>query len=199
MRILFLGGPGTGKSTAGKRLAETLGWPWVSSGELLRESKEPWVIEKLKTAELFDDGMVAELVLPRVESVPNAIIDGFPRTLKQAKIMVDRGVRIDLILEMEIPLEEAVVRLEARGREQDTPEIIAERYQMYSQTKGEILAFLAGYGIKVEPIDGMGTMDEVFARVQERVLAALKAAVSASAEGAADASSTPNTPSAPGN
>lgn len=175
MKILFLGAPGTGKSTAGKRLAATLQWPWISSGELLRESKEPWVIEKLKTAELFDDGMIAELVLPRIKNTQNVILDGFPRTLKQAKIMIDQDVRIDLILEMQIPLEEALERLEARGREQDIPEIIEERYRMYEQTKTEILAFLAGYGVKVEIVDGVGTMDEVFARVQEKVLAALKA------------------------
>lgn len=175
MKILFLGGPGTGKSTAGKRLAETLNWPWISSGEILRESKEQWVIEKLKTAELFDDGMIAELVLPRVESARNVIIDGFPRTLQQAKIMVDRGVKIDLILEMVIPLEEAQARLAARGREQDIPEVVEERFAMYEQTKTEILAFLAGHGVKVETIDGVGTMDEVFQRVQEKVLAALKA------------------------
>ena len=178
MRILFLGGPGTGKSTAGKRLAETLGWPWVSSGALLRESKEQWVIEKLKTAELFDDAMVAELVLPRIESVNNVVLDGFPRTLKQAKLMIDRGIKVDLAIELTIPLEEALARLSARGREQDVPEIIEERYQMYEQTKTEILAFLAGYGVRVETIDGVGTMDEVYARVQEKVLAVLKAELS---------------------
>ena len=175
MRILFLGGPGSGKSTVGRRLAETLGWPWISSGELLRESKEPWVVEKLKTAELFDDGMMAELVLPRVESAQNVILDGYPRTLKQAKIMVDRGVKIDLIIELTVPLEEAIARLSERGREQDTPEIVEERCAMYEQTKDEIMAFMAGYGVKVETIDGVGTMDVVFARVQEKVLAALKA------------------------
>ena len=67
MRIIFIGGPGTGKSTVGKRLAGDLGWPWISSGEILRESKEPWVIERLKTAQLFDDEMVTQLVLSRLD------------------------------------------------------------------------------------------------------------------------------------
>ena len=58
MRILLLGAPGTGKSTVGKRLAVDMGWFWLSSGELLRESQEQWVIDKLKTAELFDDDMI---------------------------------------------------------------------------------------------------------------------------------------------
>ena len=80
MRIIFLGGPGSGKSTVGSRLAEGLNWPWVSSGEILRQSKEPWVIEKLKTAQLFDDEMIASLVLSRLHQTSNAILDGFPRT-----------------------------------------------------------------------------------------------------------------------
>ena len=90
MKLLFLGGPGTGKSTVGNRLANDLNWPWISSGAILRESKEQWVIERLKTAQLFDDEMVSELVFSRLSGIENAIIDGYPRTLRQAEIIVDR-------------------------------------------------------------------------------------------------------------
>ena len=127
MRIIFIGGPGTGKSTVGKRLAGDLGWPWISSGEILRESKEPWVIERLKTAQLFDDEMVTQLVLSRLDETENAIIDGFPRTLKQAENMVERGYPADILVDLSVPIEEAIARLVERGRDQDTPEIVRQR------------------------------------------------------------------------
>lgn len=164
MKILFLGGPGTGKSTVGQRLARDLKWPWISSGAILRESNEEWVIEKLKTAQLFDDEMVAGLVFSRLAGVENAIIDGFPRTLKQAELMLEQGQKPDMMVEMVVPLEEIEARLGLRGRDQDEPEVVEERYNAYEATKGEIMAYLAGNGVKVVSVDGVGTMDEVYVR-----------------------------------
>ena len=173
MRIIFLGGPGSGKSTVGSRLAEDLGWPWISSGEILRESKEPWVVEKLKTAQLFDDEMVAGLVLSRLTNVPNAILDGFPRTFKQVDIMYSRGEKIDIIVEMQVPIEEIQKRLVLRGRDQDTKEVIEERHAMYEQSKDEILAYLIGNGAKLITIDGVGSQDEVYQRVAKGIQEAI--------------------------
>ena len=169
MRIIFLGGPGSGKSTAGSRLAEDLGWPWISSGEILRESTEPWVVERLKTAQLFDDEMVAGLVFSRLTDVPNAILDGFPRTLKQAEIMTSRGEKVDIIVEMKVPMDEILKRLYLRGREQDSKEIVEERQAMYDKDKDEIMAFLVGNGAKVVTVDGVGTLDEVYQRVAKGI------------------------------
>lgn len=169
MRIVFIGGPGSGKSTVGNRLAEDLKWPWISSGEILRESKEPWVVEKLKTAQLFDDEMVAGLVLSRLSTEPNAILDGFPRTFKQADIMYSRGEKVDIIIEMQVPIEEVQKRLLLRGRDQDTRDVISERYAMYEESKDEILAFLIGNGAKILTIDGVGTQDEVYQRVAKGI------------------------------
>lgn len=169
MKILFLGGPGTGKSTVGQRLAKDLGWPWVSSGAILRESKEEWVIERLKTAQLFDDEMVAGLVFSRLTGVANAIIDGFPRTLRQAEMMTERGELPELMVELVVPLEEAVARLSQRGREQDTREVIEERWADYEAMKSEIMAYLAGNGVKIVTVDGVGSMDEVYVRVVEAI------------------------------
>lgn len=169
MRIIFLGGPGSGKSTVGSRLAEELKWPWISSGEILRQSKEPWVIERLKTAQLFDDEMVAGLVFSRLHDVPNAILDGFPRTFKQAEIMISRGEKVDIIVEMKVPMEEVQKRLFLRGRDQDTKDVIEERYAMYNHDKDEIMAYLVGNGAKVITIDGVGSQDEVYQRVAKGI------------------------------
>ena len=167
MKILLLGGPGSGKSTVGQRLAQDMGWPWVSSGAILRESTEPWVIERLKTAQLFDDEMVSDLVFGRLEGVENAIIDGYPRTLRQAEIIVEKGLEIDIAVEVVVPIEESLARISLRGREQDDSAIVEERWNDYDKTKTEILAYLAGNGVKVLTADGVGAPDEVYNRVVE--------------------------------
>ena len=164
MKLLFLGGPGTGKSTVGNRLAKDLKWPWISSGAILRESKEQWVIDRLKTAQLFDDEMISELIFSRLKGVENAIIDGYPRTLKQAEIIVERGLLIDYIVELVVPFDEVMRRLAARGRSQDVPEIIEERQADYERRRNEIVAYLVGNGVKLLTVDGMGGVDEVYKR-----------------------------------
>lgn len=79
--------------------------------------------------------------------------------------MLSRGEKIDVIAEMVVPIEEVQKRLFLRGRDQDTKEIIEERFQTYEQSKDEIVAFLVGNGAKLVKIDGLGTQDEVYARV----------------------------------
>lgn len=164
MKILFLGGPGTGKSTVGNRLARDLNWPWISSGAILRESKEQWVIDRLKTAQLFDDEMISELVFSRLEGIDNAIIDGYPRTLRQAEIIIERGLLIDYIVELIVPFDEVMRRLSLRGRSQDVPEIIEERQADYEKSRNEIIAYLMGNGVKLLTVDGLGEIDEVYKR-----------------------------------
>lgn len=175
MNILFLGAPGSGKSTIGQTLAADFGWEWISTGEILRQSQEDWVIERLKTEQLFDDDMIMGLVIPRVTSAQNAIFDGFPRTLRQAEILIEQGIKPDLMVEVEVPLSEIHQRLSLRGREQDTPDIIDQRYHMYQDTKNEIMACLAGNGVPAVAIDGVGSPEEVYARAREAILKHKKA------------------------
>ena len=165
MKIFIMGANGSGKSTVGERLAHDLKWGWVDTGAIFRESKEPWVIEQLKTAQLFDDDMAAGLVLPRLSEVPNVVFTGFPRNLRQAEILVEHKAVPDIIIEVVVPVAEIQKRLSVRGREQDAPEIVEERIAMYEATKAEILAVLIGNGAKHLAIDGVGTQDEVYARV----------------------------------
>ena len=164
---MILGAPGTGKSTVGKALSRDFGYNWISTGEILRASQEEWVQDKLKTGQLFDDEMVMGLAIPRVRESENAIFDGFPRTLRQAEILMMNGIKIDLILEIDVPIEEIQERLALRGRDQDTPEIVEERVLYYHETKSEILAYLIGHGSRFVVVDGLGTPDEVYARVRE--------------------------------
>ena len=108
--------------------------------------------------------MVSELVFSRLSGIENAIIDGYPRTLKQAEIIVDRGLKIDYIVELVVPFEEIMRRLSLRGRSQDVPEIIEERQADYERSRNEIVAYLVGNGVKLLTVDGVGEVDEVYKR-----------------------------------
>ena len=128
------------------------------------------MVDRLKTGQLFDDEMVMGLAIPRIESSQNTIYDGFPRTVRQAEMLVEKGLQPDLMIEVNVPLEEIFERLALRGREQDTPEIIEQRYNMHEDTKNEIMAYLVGHGVKVAVIDGVGTPEEVYARAKAEVM-----------------------------
>jgi adenylate kinase family enzyme len=169
-----MGSTGSGKSTVGKRLAKDLNWPWISPGEILRQSKESWVIERLKTAQLFDDEMVSNLVLSHLSGVPNAILDGFPRTFKQAENLLKHGEEVGLIVEMEVPVEEIKERLALRGRDQDKDDVIEDRIRDYEATKDKIMAYLIGHGTKLVKVDGVGTQDEVYLRAAKGIQEAIK-------------------------
>jgi len=101
--------------------------------------------------------------------VPNVVFTGFPRNLRQAEILVERHLVPEIIVEIVVPVEEVQKRLALRGRDQDAPEIVAERIAMYEETKSEILAVLIGNGAKLLTVDGVGTPEEVYRRVTEQL------------------------------
>ena len=166
-RVLLLGAPGSGKSTQGQMLAKELGWKWVSTGELLRSSKEPWVIEKLKTAELFPDEVIFELLSEALSGVNEVILDGAVRTREQALYALSPEIELDTVVEISVPREELLKRVLQRGRDQDTEEIAIQRLEDYDKMKEEILEVLRQGGVKILEVDGVGTPEEVQARLRE--------------------------------
>lgn len=166
-RVLLLGAPGSGKSTQGQMLAEELGWKWVSTGELLRESDEPWVIEKLKTAELFPDEVIFELLSKALSGVDEVILDGAVRTKAQALYALSPEIGLDAVVEILVPKEELLKRVLQRGRDQDTEEIAVQRLADYDKMREEILEVLRAGGAKILEVDGVGTPEEVQTRLRE--------------------------------
>lgn len=165
-RIVLFGMPGSGKSTQGQKLAAYLGYPWISTGEILRSSKEKWVQEKLKTAELFDDTVIFQLLKNAINGKNNVILDGFPRNRAQTEMAVnDFGVKE--VIELVVPEEKVYARLSERGREQDNISVAKERIEDYKRMRREVEEAFFHHGIEIKRIDGDGTIDEVFERVKE--------------------------------
>lgn len=174
--IAFFGPAGAGKSVQGQMLAARMGWRWLSSGQLLRDTRDPKLLEYLQTGKLVSDEMVIGIfkeALKHAAEVPNVILDGFPRKLTQARWLIesqaDHNQKIDLAIVVEVPREELLRRMAIRGRADDTPEAIDERLNIYRKEMYPILGYLTEQGIPVVHIDGVGTVGQIHDRIAAEI------------------------------
>jgi len=192
MRIVFIGPPGVGKGTQSKNLVEYLQVPHVASGDMLRKAKQGGkaqgpnalgvnaldeeVARQMDLGRLVPDAIVVEMMGQRLAQPDCAVgflLDGFPRTLPQAEaldqLLTDRGTCLDVVLALDVNPDELFRRLMARAETQDraddTEETIRRRMQVYRDQTEPLLDYYRGSGI-LRTIDGMGSPDEVFARIQ---------------------------------
>lgn len=172
--IIFFGPTGAGKSVQGQMMAARHSWKWLSTGQMLRDSNDPAIIQVLKSGDLVSDGVTYDVFHQAVQAAngkyENMIVDGFPRTKSQAewlsKYMAMHDEKIDLVIALEVPEAEIMKRLEKRGRMEDTPETIAKRMTIYRQKMYPVLGIFAEQGIRIAHIDGTGTVGEIHDRIQ---------------------------------
>ena len=182
MFILILGAPGSGKGTQGKILAERLGIPKITTGDILRAAMKagtPLGVEAKKyydEGKLVPDSVVLGMIkdeLSRPEAKNGAIFDGFPRTAAQAelvdKTLAAAGNRLNHILLLDVMEEDLVRRMKNRaqveGRSDDTPEAIATRLQVYQRDTAPLIAHYAQRGI-VHRVPGSGTVEEITGEIK---------------------------------
>ena len=127
MKIIMLGGPGAGKGTQAKRIAETYGIPHISTGDIFRANIKNGTELGKKAKEYMDQGLLVpdeltcSLVTDRVSN-PDCekgyVLDGFPRTIPQAEVLEkalkDMGTDIDYAINVEVPDENIVARMSGR-------------------------------------------------------------------------------------
>ncbi|MBT2498675.1 adenylate kinase [Agromyces sp. ISL-38] len=180
-RFLIVGPQGSGKGTQGVLVAEAFGIPSVSTGDVFRAniSGGTELGQKVKSiveaGDLVPDELTTELVRDRL-SQPDAalgfLLDGYPRNQGQLddldEFLRSRGESLDAVIELIVPRDESVRRLHQRaveqGRNDDTEEIIANRLAIYERETAPILGVYRDRGIVAE-IDGVGSLDEVTARI----------------------------------
>lgn len=127
MRLILLGAPGAGKGTQATFLCQKYGIPQVSTGDMLRAAVKagtPLGIEAKKVMDsggLVSDDLIIALVKERIAQADCAkgfLFDGFPRTIPQAEAMRAAGVKIDAVLEIDVPHEAIIERMSGRRTHQ---------------------------------------------------------------------------------
>ena len=175
MRVVLLGPPGAGKGTQAVKLAEKLEIPHLSTGDLFRENIGNGTELGLKAKSYLDAGdlvpseLTNELVDDRLtnpDTDAGFILDGYPRSVQQAKALHDmldrRGIALDAVLEFRVPEDVLFERLKARGRADDTDDVIHNRMNVYRDETAPLIEYYSGGELKT--VDAVGSVDEVFAR-----------------------------------
>ena len=174
MRIVLLGPPGAGKGTQAVKLAEKLGIPQISTGDLFRHNITTGTELGLEAKKYLDAGDLVPATLTNAlvddrlddEDVKDGfILDGFPRSVEQAEALRDmlakRNLQLDAVLEFRVSEDELLKRLKSRGRADDTEEVILNRMNVY---RAETAPLLDYYSDELKTVDAVGDLDEVFAR-----------------------------------
>lgn len=178
MRIIFIGPPGAGKGTQAERLLEYLKVPHLSTGDMLREAVRKKTPEGLSAQEYMDrgdlvpDSVILALVgrrLSEPDCAAGCLLDGFPRTVAQAEALGEQLAAsqqpLDGVIELRVNEEALIERLASRGRADDRPDVIRQRLVAYRQQTEPLLNFYRNLGL-LHSIDGAGTPEEVFARIE---------------------------------
>ncbi len=185
MNIVIFGAPGSGKGTQSERIVEKYGINHISTGDVLRaEIKNGTELGKtakgyIDQGQLIPDELMIDIlasVFDSFEDSKGVIFDGFPRTIAQAealkKMLAERGQDVTVMVDLEVPEDELMTRLIKRGKDSgradDNEETIKKRLHVYHSQTAPLIDWYKNEK-KYQHINGLGTMDGIFADICEAV------------------------------
>ena len=180
IRLVILGRQGSGKGTQCFRLSESYGTIHISTGDILRAAVETQTElgKKAKiimdAGDLVPDEIINAIVAERIEMedviTSGFILDGYPRTSSQAQALEEEllssGLSLDLAINLEVPVGEVTQRMLERSRADDTEEAIKRRLEIYENETAPLLEWFEERNNLIV-VDGLGTEDAVFSRLQD--------------------------------
>ncbi|HEY2806903.1 MAG TPA: adenylate kinase [Gemmatimonadales bacterium] len=178
---MILGAPGSGKGTQGKILAQSLGIPQVSTGDLIRAAMKSGTPLGVAAKGYYDQGLLVpdDLIFGLIQEIldspparPGVLMDGFPRTIPQAeavdRMLMAKQSKVDRVVLLEVAEDELVRRLLARaekeGRSDDNMDSIRKRLQVFQAQTAPLIAYYDGRGI-VKRVPGTGSVDDIATRM----------------------------------
>lgn len=181
MNIVILGAPGSGKGTQAELLAERFSIPAISTGDMLRDAVAAGndlgrrVEAVVAQGELVDDPTMREVVRSRLrldDAREGVILDGYPRTEAQAhdleEILDEQEDQLDAVILLEVPVDEMVRRALARGREDDSEEVVRRRQEVYDEQTRPLIRYYRQLGV-LHPVDGDQGIPDVFEAILQRL------------------------------
>ena len=175
LNIVIFGAPGSGKGTQSERIVEKYGINHISTGDVLRaEIKNGTELGKtakgyIDQGQLIPDELMIDILASVFDSFKDSkgvIFDGFPRTIAQAealkKMLAERGQDVSVMLDLEVPEDELMVRLIKRGKDSgradDNEETIKKRLHVYHSQTSPLIDWYKNEK-KYQHINGLGTME----------------------------------------
>ena len=183
---IIFGPPGSGKGTQASRIEAESHLVHLSTGDILRSEVARGtetgneVSRIMAAGDLVPDDVIIRIVQGILRD-PNrrsdVLLDGFPRTLEQARaldqMLAQEGHRVDFVIALEVPehvlVDRILHRAAVEGRADDTREAIAERMHEYHKLTEAVLDHYRKQGVPVKVVDGVGNVDEVFERIRPAI------------------------------
>ena len=177
MRIVMLGGPGSGKSTYTEYLIKHFNITHIYPGGMLRKEVEKGSEIGQQVKSIIDRGefvpnqIVLDLITKKVEQSPQGyVLDGWPRYMQQVEDMEKAEIGYDYAVFLDVSREEVLRRLLARGRADDTEEIINNRIELYKKETGPVVEYMRNrpgfLEIKAEGGTPEETANEIIRRIE---------------------------------
>ncbi len=189
MRLVVLGPPGAGKGTQSARLTQKYGIPQLSTGDMLRAAAAAGTPVGRRVKEIVDSGslvpdeVVLKIIAERIERPDAArgfILDGFPRTVNQAKALDEllkaKNMRLDAVIELKVDESALLGRIEKRAKEMaakgcavradDNPDAFKTRLAAYRAMTAPVSAYYARQRL-LKTVDGMAPIDVVATQIDQ--------------------------------
>ena len=184
MNIILFGPPGAGKGTQAELLAQSRGMVQLSTGDMLRAAIAAGTELGLQAKEIMDAGKLVSddimigMIAERMEADDcknGVILDGFPRTVAQARALdamfADKGISLDSVIEIRVDENALFARIEKRAaetggaRSDDNAEVLAARLKVYHDNTAPVLPYYEDKG-QLVTIDGMQPVEEVNKQIE---------------------------------